>query len=119
VEVSLVIGIIDCPSSSCPAASANLGDILFIGKFQSQGVIDNFIRLHLCCSRWLVRLGFLPLASSAQLFSHSTSKFCFYKIRITKVILTLLQKGQAIPTVEYQFVAVELSLRDSNHTRFQ
>ena len=46
MEVSLVIGIVDCPSSSssCPAASADLGDILFIGKFQSQGVIDNSLK---------------------------------------------------------------------------
>jgi hypothetical protein len=44
VEVSLVIGIVDCPSSSCPAASADLGDILFIGRYQSQNVIDNSLK---------------------------------------------------------------------------
>ena len=31
--------------------------------------------LHLCCSPWLVRLGFLP--STANFFSHTTSKFRF------------------------------------------
>ena len=41
VEVSLVIGIVACGSSACPAPSADLGEILFIGKYQSQGVIGN------------------------------------------------------------------------------
>ena len=41
VEVSLVIGIVSCGSSACPAPSADLGEILFIGKYQSQGVIGN------------------------------------------------------------------------------
>lgn len=44
MEVSLVIGIVACPSSSCPAASADLGTTLFIGKFESQGVIDNSLK---------------------------------------------------------------------------
>ena len=41
MEVSLVIGIVACGSSGCPAPSADLGEILFIGKYQSQGVIGN------------------------------------------------------------------------------
>ena len=41
MEVSLVIGIIGCGSSACPAPSADLGEVLFIGKYQSQGVIGN------------------------------------------------------------------------------
>jgi len=42
VEVSLVIGIVACGSSTtCPAASVDLGEILFIGKYQSQGIIGN------------------------------------------------------------------------------
>jgi len=41
VEVSLVIGIVGCGSSACPSPSADLGEILFIGKYQSQGVIGN------------------------------------------------------------------------------
>lgn len=36
-EVSLVIGIVPCGTSGCPAPSANLGEILFIGQYQSQG----------------------------------------------------------------------------------
>ena len=39
VEVSLVIGIVACGTSACPAPSADLGEILFVGKFQSQGEI--------------------------------------------------------------------------------
>lgn len=40
-EVSLVIGIVPCPASGCPAPSANLGEILFIGQYKSQGQIGN------------------------------------------------------------------------------
>ena len=36
-----MIGIVACGSSACPAPSADLGEILFIGKYQSQGEIDN------------------------------------------------------------------------------
>jgi hypothetical protein len=39
VEVSLVIGIVGCPSYPCPAPSADLGYILFNGKYLSQGLI--------------------------------------------------------------------------------
>ena len=42
VEVSLIIGIITCGTSACPVPSADLGKILFIGKFQSQGEVDTF-----------------------------------------------------------------------------
>lgn len=41
MEVSLVIGIVACGSSACPAPSADLGEILFIGKYQSQGQLGN------------------------------------------------------------------------------
>ncbi|KAF8874255.1 hypothetical protein CPB84DRAFT_1967012 [Gymnopilus junonius] len=40
-EVSLVIGIVSCGTSACPAPSADLGEVLFIGQYQSQGVIGN------------------------------------------------------------------------------
>ncbi|KDR70765.1 hypothetical protein GALMADRAFT_809563 [Galerina marginata CBS 339.88] len=40
-EISLVVGIVGCGSSACPAPSADLGEALFIGQFQGQGVIDN------------------------------------------------------------------------------
>jgi len=39
-EVSLVIGIAPCPSD-CPAPFEDLGEILFNGKYESQGVIPN------------------------------------------------------------------------------
>ena len=44
MEVSLVIGIISCPSSPCPAASADLGNLLFVGKYQAQGEIGNTLK---------------------------------------------------------------------------
>jgi len=39
-EISLIIGIVACPSG-CPAPSADLGEVLFVGKYQSQGTIGN------------------------------------------------------------------------------
>jgi hypothetical protein len=41
LEVSLVIGIIACGTSACPAPSADLGEIIFVGKYQSQGEVGN------------------------------------------------------------------------------
>jgi hypothetical protein len=41
LEVSLVIGIVACGTSACPAPSADLGEILFVGKYQSQGEVGN------------------------------------------------------------------------------
>jgi hypothetical protein len=40
-EVSLVIGLVPCGTSACPSPEANLGEILFIGKYQSQNEIGN------------------------------------------------------------------------------
>ncbi|KAF8878371.1 ricin B lectin domain-containing protein [Gymnopilus junonius] len=41
VEVSLVIGIVGCGTAACPAPTADLGEPVFIGKYQSQGTIGN------------------------------------------------------------------------------
>ncbi|PPQ69125.1 hypothetical protein CVT26_003573 [Gymnopilus dilepis] len=40
-EASLIIGIVDCGTWACPAPSADLGEVLFIGKYQSQGGTGN------------------------------------------------------------------------------
>jgi hypothetical protein len=41
-EVGLAIGIVSCSTSSgCPAPSADLGQLLFAGKFQGQGTLGN------------------------------------------------------------------------------
>jgi hypothetical protein len=45
VEVSLVIGIVACGSSACPSPSTDLGEILFIGTYQSQGQIGKTLNL--------------------------------------------------------------------------
>jgi len=39
-EVSLVIGMVACPSG-CPTPSADLGEVLFVGKYESQGGVGN------------------------------------------------------------------------------
>jgi len=38
-EVALAIGMKDCGSSSCPPASTDLGDVMYIGQFSSQGYV--------------------------------------------------------------------------------
>lgn len=43
MDVSLVIGIAPCGTSGCPAPSANLGEILFIGQYKSEGVIESML----------------------------------------------------------------------------
>jgi hypothetical protein len=43
MEVSLVIGIVACGTSACPAPSTDLGKILFVGKYQSQGEVGNML----------------------------------------------------------------------------
>ena len=63
--------------------------------------------LHFYSSRWHIRPSFLP--STAQLFTYTTSKFDYFYKLSNSVILTLLQKNQAIPTIECQSLAVEVS----------
>jgi hypothetical protein len=41
VEVSIVIGIVPCGTSGCPQPSVDLGEILFIGNYSSQGRNDS------------------------------------------------------------------------------
>ncbi|PPQ96016.1 hypothetical protein CVT26_016178 [Gymnopilus dilepis] len=41
VEVGLVIGVVACGTAACPAPTADLGQPVFVGKYQSQGAIGN------------------------------------------------------------------------------
>ncbi|PPQ70682.1 hypothetical protein CVT26_014621 [Gymnopilus dilepis] len=40
-EVDYFVGIISCGSSACPSPSVNLGNLLFIGPYQPQGIIGS------------------------------------------------------------------------------
>jgi len=90
-EISLVIGIVACGSSPCPAASADLGEILFIGKFQSQGTIggslDSFENFNFIVPS--------DISGSAS-------------IQAQHVFITT-PPGHALPTVDYESVAVQVS----------
>jgi len=89
-EVSLVIGIVAC-GSSCPAASADLGEILFIGKYQSQGVIGNTLNT-------FENFNFVvpsDISGSASIQAQH--------------VFVNTPPGHAIPTVEYKSVAVKVS----------
>lgn len=109
MEVSLVIGIVDCPSSPCPAPSVDLGDILFIGKYKSQGVIGDTLESFENFT-FNVPANFTGSASfQAQHNSLLTPPVSLFHKHSNLVILTLFQKNQAIPTVEYQSLAVEVS----------
>jgi len=89
-EVSLVIGIVAC-GSTCPAASADLGEILFVGKYQSQGVIGNTLNQ-------FENFSFVVPSD----ISGSAS------IQAQHVFL-LTPPRHAIPNVEYESVAVQVS----------
>jgi len=86
-EVSLVIGIVACGSSACPAASADLGEILFIGKYQSHGLIGNTLNS-------FENFSFVVPSD----ISGSAS------IQAQHVFLTT-PPGHAIPSVDYESVA--------------
>ena len=57
------------------------------------------------CSQWHIWFCINP--STARLFEHTTSMFCFPSFRFLSLLT--LSKGHAIPTVEYKSVAVEVS----------
>ena len=44
-EVSLVIGIVPCAKACCPAPSTDLGKILFVGKYEPQGITGGPINM--------------------------------------------------------------------------
>jgi len=90
-EVSLVIGIVACGSSGCPKASADLGEILFIGKFQSQGLIGNTLNQ-------FENFNFVVPSDISGPAS----------IQAQHVFINT-PPGHAIPTVDYESVAVQVS----------
>jgi len=88
-EVSLVIGIVAC-GSSCPSASTDLGEILFVGKFESQGIIGSLNQFE--------NFSFVVPSDISGLAS----------IQAQHVFL-LTPPGHAIPNVEYESVQVHVS----------
>jgi len=90
VEVSLVIGIVGCGTSACPAASADLGEICFIGKFQSQGTIGNSLNSF---ENFTFTLP-IDISGSAS-------------IQVQHNFL-LTPPGHALPIVEYASVAISV-----------
>ena len=106
MEVSLVIGIVAC-GSTCPAASADLGKILFVGKFQSQGVIGNTLNLFENVS--FVVPSDISGSASIQVqhvFLLTPPVSLFFELS-TYVIDSA--KQHAIPNVEYESIAVQVS----------
>jgi len=90
-EISLVIGIVACGSSGCPKASADLGEILFIGKFESQGLIGNTLNQ-------FENFNFVVPSDISGPAS----------IQAQHVFINT-PPGHAIPTVEYESLAVQVS----------
>ena len=105
-EVSLVIGIVAC-GSSCPAASADLGEILFIGKYQSQGTIGNTLNTFENFS-FVVPSDISGSASiqAQHVFVNTPPVSLFFELSICVIDSA---KGHAIPTVDYESVAVQVS----------
>lgn len=91
VEVSLVIGIVACGSSPCPAPSADLGELLFVGKYQSQGQFGNTLNT-------FENFTFVvPNDISGQA-----------SIQVQHVFV-LTPPGHALPGIEYTSVGVQVS----------
>jgi hypothetical protein len=91
VEVSLVIGIVACGTSACPAPSADLGQILFLGKYQSQGVIGNTL-------------------NSFENFTFVVPSDISGKASIqVQHIYALTPPGHALPGIEYTSVGVQVT----------
>ena len=105
-EISLVIGIVAC-GSTCPAASADLGEILFIGKFQSQGQTGDFLNTFENFS-FVVPSDISGSASiqAQHVFLLTPPVGLFFEISIYVIDSA---KAHAIPNVEYKSVAVQVS----------
>jgi hypothetical protein len=96
-EVSLVIGIVACPASGCPAASADLGEILLIGKYVSQGTIGNTL-------------------NSFENFTFTVPSDISGAASIQAQHVFLLTPPQhALPGVEYSSVKVQVGSSGSSH----
>jgi hypothetical protein len=90
-EVSLVIGIVACGTSACPSPSANLGGILFIGKYQSQGEIGTTLNTFENFT-FVVPSGISGAAA----------------IQVQHAFLTTLPGPESEPEVEYASVPVQV-----------
>ncbi|KDR70764.1 hypothetical protein GALMADRAFT_282011 [Galerina marginata CBS 339.88] len=89
-EVSLVVGIVGCGSAACPAPSADLGEILFIGKFVGQGVIGNTL-------------------NQFENFTFTVPSDISGKASVqVQHAYVLTPPGHSLPSIEYTSVAVQV-----------
>ncbi|KDR68876.1 hypothetical protein GALMADRAFT_272265 [Galerina marginata CBS 339.88] len=89
-EVSLVIGIVGCGTSPCPAPSADLGEILFIGKYQSQGEFGTTL-------------------NTFENFTFTVPNDISGKASIqAQRVSVLTPPGHSLPVIEYTSVAVQV-----------
>lgn len=90
---------------TCPATSADLSEILFIGKYRFIGntlnTFENFSFVNLSDIIWP---SFNP--STERLFIHTTSKSCFSGFQSMFIIDPV--KGHAVLTVNCDSVAVQV-----------
>lgn len=114
MEVSLVIGIVGCGSSACPSPSANLGQILFVGIYQSQGVIGNTLNTFENFS-FVVPSDISGQASiQVQHGFLTTLPVSLFTSFLTGLFIHSATKGPvAIPGVEYTSVAVQVGTAPS------
>jgi hypothetical protein len=96
-EVSLVIGLVPCGTSACPSPASNLGEILFIGKYQSQGEIGNTL-------------------NSFQNFTFVVPSDISgaAAIQVQRSFLTTLPGPEAVPGVQYAAVTVNVGASGSS-----
>jgi len=112
-EISLVIGIVACGSSGCPAPSADLGEILFVGKYQSQGSFPN--TLNSFENFTLVVPSDISGQASIQVqhvfvTTPPVSLFC----KLSNWVIHSASKGHALPGIEYTSVKVQVGSGSSS-----
>jgi len=108
VEVSLVIGIVACGSSACPLPSADLGELLLVGKYQSQGVISNTLNSFENFT-FVVPSDISGQASiQVQRVSLATPPVSLFH-KLSDYLIHSAAKGHALPGVQYTAVAVQVT----------
>ena len=106
-EVSLVIGIVACGSSACPAPSADLGEILFIGKFQPQGTTGNGLSQYENFNFVIPSdISGSALIQAQHVYVTTPPVSLIFELSIYPIDFA---KGHALPTVDYESVAVQVS----------
>jgi hypothetical protein len=111
-EVSLVIGIVACGNSPCPAPSADLGEIVFIGKYQSQGEVGNSTTLNSFENITVTIPTNILGAASIQvqhlfLITPPVSSLLLFYLLFNHVTHSSA-KGNTIPGIDYTSVGVQV-----------